>query len=249
MERRRRRSTAAALCTALAGVALAAPAAFAGPPFQNIGSPGGPLTTVAVGNELSCQVQHTGDTSLELYPSSTTPGDCGTFVATGGALYAPDFASHDTTATSGLGTFTPFAAVSQTPRSGSGTASDPFKVVTVAGVGATGLRITETDSYVNGQEAYRTDVAVQNTSGGTVAGTLYRAGDCFLQNTDQGFGFVGPNGSVGCSANANNTPPNRIEEWVPITGGNAWTEDHFSAVWGKIGAQAPFANDCVHCAK
>jgi hypothetical protein len=224
-------------------------AADAAVPFQDIGSPAGPLTSVALGNELSCQVQHTGDAALEFFPSSTTPGDCGTFVATGGTVYGPDFANHGPTATGSVtsSSYTPFAAVSQTTKSGAGTSANPFKVVTVVTVGGTGLKITQTDTYVNGQEAYRTDIAIQNTGGGAVSGVLYRAGDCYLQGTDSGFGFTEPNGSVGCSANPNNQPAGRIEEWVPITGGNNFTEDFYSNVWSKIAAMTPFANDCVHC--
>ena len=217
-------------------------------PSQDIGTAGGPLNKVAVGTDLSCQLQHVGDARFEFFPSSATPGDCGTFVAVDSALYAPDFANHDGSATAGIGSYTPFAAVSQSAVSGSGTSASPRKVVTVADVGSTGLRITETDTYVNGQEAYRTDVAIANSGGGPKSGVLYRAGDCYLQDTDSGFGFSGsPNGAVGCAANANNTPPGRIEQWVPITGGNTWTEDGFSSVWSKISTFAPFANDCVHC--
>ena len=66
---------------------------------------GGPLTNVAIGNELGCQIAHAGDTQFELYPPSTVPGDCGTFVSAGaGQLYGPDFANHGATAASGLGT-------------------------------------------------------------------------------------------------------------------------------------------------
>src|SRR3954447_18226993 len=101
-----------------AGALFAAPSALADVPSVNEGAPAGPLTQVSIGNDLSCQVQHTGDTSLELFPSSTTPGDCGTFVAVGGALYTPDFSNHGATATSGLGTRTPYSPVSQTPVSG-----------------------------------------------------------------------------------------------------------------------------------
>src|SRR5205823_14156328 len=75
---------------------------------------------------------------------------------------------------------------------------------------------------------------------------VYRAGDCYLQNSDIGFGFA-TGGAVGCSANANNTPPGRIEEWFPITGGNNFTEDGYSTVWGQIAAQGPFPNACGQC--
>jgi len=229
-------------------MAASAVAALAAPPSQDIGVASGPLDKIAIGNDLSCQLQHVGDTTFEFYPPSATPGDCGSFVSVDGALFAPDFANHDGTATGGLGSYTPFSPVSQSAPGGAGTASSPRTVTTVADVGSSGLRITETDSYVNGQESYRTDVAVANTGGAAKSGVLYRAGDCYLQNTDNGFGFSGtPDGSVGCSQNANNTPPGRIEQWVPITGGDTWTEDGYSDVWGKIGTQAPFANDCVHC--
>jgi hypothetical protein len=225
---------------------LAAPSALAAPPFQDLGVPAGPLTRVAVGNELSCQVQHTGDTSLEFFPSVATPGDCGTFIAVGGTLFAPAFATHDATASSSLGTFTAFTAVSQTPVSGSGGAGDPRKVVTIASAGS--LQVTQTDSYVAGEESYRTDIAVKNNGGAAASVVIYRAGDCYLQNTDRGFGFTDPaNKGVGCAANANNTPPGRIEEWVPISPGNNFSEDTYSTIWSQIAAKGPFPDTCVHC--
>src|SRR3954447_22195763 len=87
------------LLTVVVSAAFVAPPALAAPPFQDLGVPAGPLTRVIVGNELSCQVEHTGDTSLEFFPSGAVPGDCGTFVASGGTLYAPAFSTHDSTAT------------------------------------------------------------------------------------------------------------------------------------------------------
>ena len=60
-------------------------------PFMDIAS-AGPLNHVWIGNELSCQVQHVADgTTHEFYPPGTIPGDCGTFIAMSGTLYAPDF--------------------------------------------------------------------------------------------------------------------------------------------------------------
>ena len=237
-------TVAGLFCAAL----IAAPGAFAAPPFQDEGAPQGPLTHVAVGNELSCQVQHTGDTSLEFFPSSVTPGDCGTFLTAGGVLFAPNFALHDSTASSSIGTYTAFTPVSQTAVTGAGSGANPFKIVTVVDVGTTGLRITQTDTYISGQESYRTDVAVKNNGGAAQSVILYRAGDCFLQNTDSGFGFTEPaSKSVGCAANANNSPAGRIEEWVPITGGNNFTEDTYNVVWGQIAAKTPFNDTCAHC--
>ena len=222
-----------------AAFALAAGPATAAVPFKEIGS-SGPLTSVAIGNELSCQVAHAGDSVLELFPSSAKPGDCGTFVAVGETLFAPDFANHDGSATGFAGTTTPFSPISQTAVSGQGSANSPLQVTTVAGVGGTGLTVTEKDSYVTGQESYRTDVTVRNTGGGAVSGILYRAGDCYLQESDTGFGFVDTaNRAVGCSINANNSPPARIEQWFPITGGNQFMEAGFSEVWQAIASRQP----------
>ena len=227
---------------AAAVVALAAGPATAAVPFKEIGS-AGPLTSVVIGNELSCQVAHAGDSVLELFPSSAEPGDCGTFVAVGETLFAPDFANHDGSATGFATTTTPFSPISQTAVSGQGSAASPLQVTTVAGVGGTGLTVTEKDSYVTGQESYRTDVTVRNTGGGAVSGILYRAGDCYLQESDTGFGFVdNANGAVGCSINANNSPPARIEQWFPITGGNQFMEAGFSEVWRAIASRQPLPN-------
>ena len=231
-----------ALLAVLASAVLAPPAA-AQTPFVEIGTPDGPLTRVILGNELSCQVAYRGDAALELYPSNATPGDCGTLIATGGTLFAPDFANHSSSAASGIGTSTPFTPVSQSGVTGSGSSSDPKRVTTVADAGS--LRITEVDSYVNGQEAYRTDVEIRNTGGSAASGTIYRAGDCYLQENDRGFGFVDTGASAaGCSLNANNSPPARIEQWYPITGGARYMEASFGDVWTHIGTKAPFPNTC-----
>jgi hypothetical protein len=231
------------LAGALLGV-LGSPARAA-VPFQDIASPG-PLTHVYVGNELGCQVAYAGDARLELYPPSTTPGDCGTMVALGGTLYTPDFTNHGSTATGGLGARTPFTPASQSGVTGSGSSSSPFRVSTTVNTGAAGLEISEVDTYVNGEEAYRTNVKLTNRGGGTLSGILYRAGDCYLQESDIGFGFQDQvQKAAGCSANANNTPPGRIEQWYPLTSGNQYLEGNYSTdVWTQIAAKGQLSNTC-----
>lgn len=212
-------------------------------PFTTISSPG-PLYEIFLGNELSSQIAHIADgTTYEVFPPSATPADYGTFLVVADTLYAPDFANHSGTATSGLGAYVPFTPVSQSGPTGSGTVAAPYRVVTVVNVGATGLRITQTDSYVTGQESYRTDITVTNTSGATVDAILYRAMDCFLGASDTGYGFVSGT-AVGCAQNPDNTPPSRIEMLLPVTGGNNYYEAFFSSVWAAIGAHAPFNNTC-----
>jgi hypothetical protein len=233
----------ARLAPPLALLALAAPASAA-VPAADIAS-GGPLTHVYVGNELSCQVAHASDQARELFPPGATPASCGTLVSVGDALYAPDFANHDGSATGGLGSYTPFTAVSQSPVSGGGTSASPFSVTTVADAGATGLRITEVDTYVAGQEAYRTDVTIENRGGAPLNGVLYRAGDCYLQESDTGYGFVDAGArAAGCSQNADNAPTGRIEQWYPITPGASYFEAGYSEVWTHIATRTPFPNTC-----
>jgi hypothetical protein len=222
---------------------LIVPAAHAAVPTVDINS-GGPLTRVSVGNELGCQVAHAGDASFELYPSDTSPGDCGTFLTVNGTIFAPDFGNHGRSAISGI-TSTPFTPVSQTPVTGAGTTGNPFKIVTTVNAGATGVQVTETDTYVVGQESYRTDVTVTNGGGAALTGTIWRAGDCFLQESDTGYGFIdAAHQAAGCALNANNSPPARIEQWYPITPGASYFQDSFSTVWARIGSMQGFPNTC-----
>lgn len=205
-----------------------------------IASPG-PLNNIFLSNEGNCQVDHTGDSQHEFF--GDVPGACATLIATGGTLYGPSIIP----AGGSAAPRTTFTSVSQSGVTGSGTAADPFTVVTVLDAGATGLRLTETDSYVVGTELYRTDVQVSNNGAEPRSFVLYRAGDCFLQNSDNGFGDLLPNGEVGCRASDDGgvTPGVRIERWIPITGGSSAFEENFNEVWAWIGTQAPFPNTCI----
>lgn len=234
---------------ATAAVLAGAPAALANVPYANIGSPDGALTTVAVGDELSCQIQHIDDSTGAFYPPSAVPGDCGTFLATGGHLYAPDFASHTSSAArSNITPYTAFTPVSQSPTSGTGTQGDPFRVVTQVDAGSTGLHITQTDSYVKGEEAVRTDIKVTNDGDAAQSAVLYRAADCYL-GTDDGYGYLNAAaGAIACAQNPNNEPAARIQQFYPVTGGNHWSESNYSGIWSQIRDMGDFDDDCSLCA-
>jgi uncharacterized repeat protein (TIGR01451 family) len=199
----------------------------------------GPLTNITISNELNCQVDHTGDVDHEFFGDDA----CATLIATGGTLYGPS--SID--AGGSAAPRTTYTEVSQSAVTGSGSSADPFQIVTVVAAGTTGIQLTETDSYVLGTESYRTDVQVSNTGNATQSFILYRAGDCFLQGSDEGFGDLLPDGSVGCHASDDGgvTPGLRIERWIPITGGSSAYEAGFDDVWAKIGTQTAFDNTCL----
>jgi hypothetical protein len=232
------------LTVALAGLLAAAPSASAAVPFTDLGAPAGPLAHVAAGADLSCQAQHTGDAAFDFGPPAAPLGDCGTLVAVDGQLFAPAFTAHDGGSdTAALGSYTPFDARGQV-RDGQ------TAVVTTAGLGGSGLQIAQRDSYLPGQDAWRTDVTVTNTTGATKSVVLYRAGRCHLQGAvGTGYGFAGsPDGSAGCSAQPGNNPLDRVQQWVPISPGSTWMQGSSDEVWSQVAARAPFANDCRECA-
>jgi Ca2+-binding RTX toxin-like protein len=235
-------------------LSLAAPAQAAVEGFTTISS-SGPLTEIDIGVTLGCQVEHEGDEpNREFFPSQTRPGSCGTFLFVEGAgpppLFGPDFTSRGSATGFDSSNETPFTKVSQSAVTGNGTRASPFKVRTVVDAGATGLRITEDDSYVTGDEAYQTGVKIQNNSGSPRSVILYRAGDCFLAGSDEGFGIKdSATGGVGCQAVDPGTgdPGDRIEEWVPITGDSHFMEAFFSSIWNRIKQHLAFPDTCEHC--
>ncbi len=198
----------------------------------------GPLTSIGISTDLNCSVNHTGDTSGEFYGGTA----CGTLVVLAGVLYGPASIPAGGSATGSSG-YTAFTPVSQTPVSGAGTSASPYSITTVVDLGATGFRLTETDTYVVGQEAYLTNVSIHNSTGSGQAATIYRAGDCYLQNSDTGLGQI-DGSAVACKASPSSVSPNRIEQWYPITPGSHYMEDNFDTVWSTIGQQQAFADTC-----
>jgi uncharacterized repeat protein (TIGR01451 family) len=205
-------------------------------------SSSGPLTEITISEQLNCDVRHLGDTDPEFFGATA----CGTFLAIGGTLFGPAVIPAGGPATPR----TAFSPVSQSAVLGSGTSPDPYRIVTVADLGTTNLRITETDSYVVGEETYRTDVEIANSGAADQSFLLYRAGDCFLQNSDFGFGDVeSATGAVACRAGVDDgsgtiVSGTRIEQWFPLSPGSSYMEAGYSDVWARIGSQHPFPNMC-----
>ena len=235
----RRRASAFLAFTLVSSAFVVIPAlpAAASVPSQEI-TTAGPLTAIVLGNELSCQVLHEDDSAYEFFPAVEAPGDCGTLLVVDGTLFAPDFNSHGpeggATATDALGTYTPFTPVSQ---SNIPSPTDP-SVTTVVDAGETGIRVSQFDRYVVGQESYSTDIQLENSSSEDKVVRVFRGGDCFLGGSDAGFGYEDPaTGTVGCREAVEGLPGNRLETWVPITDGSTYYEAFFSDVWSWIGGE------------
>lgn len=218
---------------ALVAVLALAPSARAAGGQTEIAS-AGPLTRIIITGDLNCQVAHEDDQSFEFYGGEL--GSCGTFLSVGGTLFGPAVTA------SGSAAQTPWTPVTQTAVSGSGSGSDPFRIVTTVEAGDTGVRVEQTDSYVVGEESYRTDVRIINDGGGEQRVVLFRAADCYLQDSDSGFGRV-DDGAPACVISQESDA--RIEQWVPITPGSRYVEAHYTTVYQLIGQQQPFPNTCT----
>lgn len=195
----------------------------------------GPLTRIIVTPDLNCQVAHQDDISFEFFGDAV--GACGTFLAVGGSLYGPS--SVPPVGLVGSEAWTP---VSQSAVTGSGSAGDPFRLVTITIAGDLGMRIEQTDSYEVGEESYRTDVRISNTGAADERAILYRAGDCYLQDSDTGFGRVDEGAPACVISQASDA---RIEQWVPLTAGSRYFEGGYSDVWQRVASGVSFPDQCL----
>lgn len=188
------------------------------------------MTEITITPDLNCDVRYLGDSSPEWYGATA----CATLVSVGGVLYGPASIPAGSGATGVLG-YTAFTPVSQS-LTGDGSAATPYTITTVVALGSTGIQLTEVDSYVAGQESYRTDVTLV-APGGAVNAKVYRGGDCYLQDSDFGLGELHAGGSPVCRALPGSAAPDRIEGFYPLTAGSHHIVDNYDAVWTAIGTQ------------
>ncbi len=173
--------------------------------------PGGPLT-VSVGPLGQCQSSYANHGN-NYYPPFGNVGDCGFFLAFPKAsnvgpssgkegLQAQTYGFNGF-ALGGFDEGTPgldaFEAVGpQGPVSGAGTSSSPYSETTVYGVddakapGTEYARVTETTTYVNGEDQFTSTYNVKNMSGATIYFRAIYAGDLYVDGDDHGTGvFLG----------------------------------------------------------
>ncbi len=86
-------------------------------------------------------------------------------------------------------------------------------------LGDTGVQLTQTDTYVAGEQSYATSESLANGSGSDVDAAVYRADDCYAANSDSGLGRV-TESAVACGSASSD----RVEQWVPITPGSHYYE-------------------------
>lgn len=223
-----------AVLTALAMAVAVAPAGHAqqGPDDGQLVSDG-PISPLIIHQDLTCEVYVDNNTDQGEFYSDDA---CATLVNIGGTLHGPrDIAA-------GPSADVEYMPVTQT-ETGSGTSSDPWRIETVVGLGDTGLELTQVDTYVEGQDRYRTSITLENTGTQPVVGNLYRAGDCYLAGSDDGFGSVDEErGSVACTEAEGGE---RTITFLPLTAGSSYMEARYNHVWDVVEAGNPFPDTCI----
>lgn len=191
----------------------------------------GPLTEIETTPDLNCRVEHISDSASEFYGRTA----CATLVTMDGVLYGP----------AQVPAGSEVQDVAWTPVSqdsgGVGTVADPYWINTVVSGGS--LTVTQRDTYVNGENSYRTSISVTSTEPGDII--IYHGGDCYLQNSDNGFSEQDPvTGATTCRAvnETGDAPGERIEQYVPLTGGNTFMVGYYDSVWAAIATMLPLPN-------
>ena len=197
---------------------------------------GDPLT-IHFGSDTSFQIFNSAvPGSGQIYPSSCQEtADMGVFAYIDGRLYAPAFRTRPCgTATSQLGTFTPWAGSISEIR-GNGTPSAPFNVTARVTAPGTGVSIAVTVTYVNGQNYFRVRKAVSSTVSRNI--NVYFGADIYLASSDAGIYLFEPQlqavGGHDCA-----TPSTYNILFIPITAANGHTASRYSDVWRQIGINA-----------
>lgn len=191
----------------------------------------GPLTSINVSNQLLCQVRYLGDKQPEWDQSS----QCGTSIRLNGTTYSPPGG--------GKVKGTNFTQVSQTAVTGGGTAADPFRIVTVVRAGSHAT-LTQTDTYVSGNDFYTTGLTVANDTGGPLDGIVYFAGDCDLADVTTGYGRID---GTSPSCTVTQDPDSRAITLIPGTSGNRYQVSDPDDIWTTIIDGADLGNSCGTC--
>ena len=210
---------------------LVAPAAFATETL-----PGVPLS-IQVSDDLNCDVYYDNEEHGSYYNDTA----CGTFVT----VFDPiDPSSWETfgpaSVPAGPGGTTAYTIVSQTPMSGTGTLGDPYTVTTVVQLGATGLTLTQVDTYVDGDEEWDTSITLGSIAADPLDIIVYRAADCYLGGSDSGRGVLVEGEAPMCVGGADSADPSRLIGFWPRTPGSNYIVDAYPSFWSAITAGLPY---------
>ena len=164
----------------------------------------------------------------EIYPNNDLNGDSGISLFFNGTSYG--FSGNATTGVVGANLL---GVSSQSALLGSGTAADPWRVVTTLTTDGT-VTVTQTVYYVNGDNyaTFRWNFASTANYNGV---KFFHAADAFPEAQDNGYGAHNA-ACNGLSASAPQVGPNFFEEFIPITAPTAYRETLYNTGWNAIRA-------------
>lgn len=205
------------------------------PAVQTI--PGTPLK-ILIGDDTSYQVLNSSiGGSGQIYPGNctTSVADAGIFTSIGGVLYAPDFQQHFcASATGGIGPSVAWTPVSMSGVTGNGTPLSPYAVNVVVNAGTSGVTMSATYTYVDGDPFFR--ITKVFTATNPAALNVYTGADIFLANSDAGIPYLEPTSTSPGGKDCGSVPTYTIL-LIPTTPADHYTALGFSSVWSEIGTQ------------
>jgi|GEM_PF-1047502 len=185
---------------------------------------GAPLRVV-VQDDLAMEVYYEGR------PQFFANDAGGTFLVVDGVVYGTD-----PPASGGFAPIPP-TPIANGPVSGTGTAADPFTVVTTVAAGTTGVQLTQRTTYVNGEVRYRIQYTVANTGSVSRSVRVVHGADLYLNfpgnRPDFGNGFFdASSGAVGAASEDGSI----IQVFIPGTPPTAYQEAFYASFWTTIGS-------------
>jgi uncharacterized repeat protein (TIGR01451 family) len=192
---------------------------------------GNPLTIV-IGSDTAFQVTNSAFPGQgQIYPGScTTPADAGIFAHVNGTYFSPNLNAHPCGTAGDPGT--PWTEVSISPVTGTGTSANPFTVTVVVDAGTTGVRLTATYTYVNGENFFRITKTFCATSAATLRAFL--GADIYLAGSDQGIPYLEPTSQSPGGQDCGGAGYTIL--MVPTTPATAYSSRSYSTVWSEIQA-------------
>ena len=206
---------------------------------------GNPLT-IHVGQRGQLQAFRAGSDSGIFYAPLSQAGDAGFFLAFPEGI--PGFTDplvFGFPGNAGPSGLTDYVPISQDLTTGSGTPADPFKQTTRYGVSFNGttnpLTVTQTTTYLNGDQQFRLAWQVTNNSGSAVHYKALAAADFYFDGSDRGTGIYtdgpprfigGTNSDTGNSGGFAEVTAGGLLPWSAYQALEWGSDDH--QVWGKV---------------
>lgn len=207
-------------------------------------APNGPITALTLGDDGSFQVQHTGFSNGQVFPTATAPGDAGIFIRQAdGTIDGLDVAGRGTATaanhTNAIGLH-PISFVEAPDGQGVTLIADNSNDRNQAG---NRFQLTQVTTFRPGDDFFRVDDTIKNQGSAPLTLDLFAAADMYLADSDKGVGyFDGPTGAVG---GTDASGAYHIFVQPNPAGGlasSAYQEDYYDNIWHAIGAGDNFNN-------